>query len=534
MGSSWALGLDQQAWNDYGAARKKAGEQQWAQQALRSVGVAGVPGAAAPVDLSQQAWKQHGAAQRRQWGQAVQSSMGLGSPAATGVDFSNPALTRAAWAQDNKAAREQAFGQSVWQAMTGGAPAKPQPAAPKPSPAPQPQPQPPARPQPQPAAPAAPSPAAPPAVAPSVLAKASAPNGAGGGTPLQFGYTPNLEGHSGVSLNALSQSDFDGLRRRAFLDGKDSMAGMRQVRELLAQRNGYSAEEARKLSVAALEKSKSGGKGGVDAAAVPSWNLSNSQGVGAQSDYGTLGEKDLNEVLGQLPSVVQAANWPPGGLPFFGEDSVYGVGDATTLTAGMNLNWGVNVGDANTNPDRPQEQATIAVRSAMTEQAPGGSATQGQSSADGTVSGAISGDLADPNQLGGHGYASARQITPGGSDFRAMTNDWAQSENGLRGKIKAEDLSQVAPWQLSQQPIVMNGDATRDGRMAAFAAMGERDPARGTAEVLAASPFGSRDGQSMAGATIDLSHLDARTLYGSAGRPIQVRSGVPGFNPGNF
>ena len=529
MGNSWALGLGQQAWNDHGAARKKAGEEQWAQQAMRAVGVGGVPGAAAPVDLSQQAWKQHGDEQQRQWGQAASASMGLGqSNAEPAVDFTNEAFVRAGFEQQRQA-KEAAFGQSVWQTMTGqgvSAPVKPQPA-----PAPKPQP------QPQPAGSSAPAaaPAGAPAAAPQALAKAAAPNQAGGGQPLQFGYTPNLEAHGGQSLDELSAADFEMQRRRAFLDGKDSMAGMRQVKELLAQRNGYSADDARSMSVAALEKSKSGGNGGASPATVPSWNLSNSQGAGAESDYGTLGEKDLDDVLGRLPSAVAMANLPPSELAGFGENSVYGVGDATTMTAGMNLNWGVNHGDANTNPNQPHEQSTIAARAAMTEQAPGGSAVQAQSSADGTVSGEMSGELPGPGELYSRGYQPAQQITPGGADFRALANDWAQSDTGLRGQLQQEDLSKVAPWQLKQQPISMNGDSTRDARMAAFAAMGESDPSRNAAEVLAAAPFGTRDGQTMAGATIDLSHLDARKLYGNTGRPpVQVRSGVPGFNPGNY
>lgn len=327
---------------------------------------------------------------------------------------------------------------------------------------------------------------------------------------MEFAYKPNMEAYGEKSLDQLGAEDFEVLRRRAFLDGKDSMAGMRQVRELLAQRHGHSAEDARKLSVSALEQPKA-----IAAAsnllahgdAVPSWNLSNAQGAGAPVDYGTAGEKGLDSSLAMLPGALISASELQ--LPASVFTSAAGERPAMSVASGAT--------DVAFNAPAAQSQPADAVAKGA--------------SANGIISGA-GGEVPSPSQLGGGGL----NVVPAGADFRATYNDWAQSDSGLRGKIGQQDTSAPAPWQLSQQPIVMNGEVGRDGRLAAFAALGQEDPSRSMAEVLAASPFGSRDGQSMAGATTDLSALDATKLYGRSAKPVQVSGGNTALfhNPGNW
>lgn len=473
-----------------------------------------------------EAWKQHGAEQKRlkeqAWGQATLQSMGLttaapapAAAAAAGGGLFSPQNVQRAWKQQG----EKEFGDQVWKTMTGQAPApaaKPDPAAP---------------PQVAPAAPPAPTAGAPlPPRQGQPVAVASQSGGVAKATPEQpapmaFGYQPTLK--DGQSLDQLSDSEFERERRDAFLNGKDSMAGMRQVRELLAQRNGYSAEQARTMSVAALEQPKAGASSSsVTKTSIPTWNLTNGDGPGAQGDYGTVGEQDLNKVLqylesgGPVPRVVQQSYEA---LPAFGGAMDFEVNDGTLRA----------FGDLNTNANDAGTQAAAAIKHNATLAAPGGPVIEQQSSADGQIS-AGAGDLHSAQELNVPSYSQAGVMVPGGAEFKGVLNDYMQAAGGLRARLSNAPLDQVAPWQMSQQPITLNGDNTRDARLAAFAAAGEQDPSRSQTEALAASPFGTRDGQSMAGSTVDLSGLDARKLYGTSDRPTQVRSGVPGFNPGNY
>lgn len=498
MGSSWPLGGDivGNAWT----AHKNAQQAAWARSALQAGGL-GAP------QIGADAWQQHNFANQQSWGQSALRSAGLaGDP--------TPELDKL---MDPNFVRNSLWGQQLWQDATTGQLKAPTPkqnptASAPPSPPPQAQPAPVAVGQ---------------TPAQAVPAQTTSNTGAVAKAPpqqppaLEFGYKPNLSGMGGASLDQLSAEDFELQRRRAFLDGTDSMAGMRQVRELLAQRNGYSANEARTMSVAGLEKPKAGSTQG---GAVGKWNLTGPKGEAAQAGYDTVGEKNLDQVMNYLQNggpVAAAKEQEWEAIPGFGGAMAV---DGSNLQAGLDLN---------VNPQAASTQVQIALKHGATIDAPGGAVTEQQSSADGQISDQ-SPDLNQGGMLQAPSYSEVGVMAPGGADFRALANDWAQSGSGLRGRLENTPLDQVAPWQMKQPPLTLNGDNTREIRMAAFAAAGENDPNRSVSEVLAASPIGTRDGQSVSGATTDLSQLDARKIYGQKNRPTQVRSGVPGFNPGNY
>jgi hypothetical protein len=119
--------------------------------------------------------------------------------------------------------------------------------------------------------------------------------------------------------------------------------------------------------------------------------------------------------------------------------------------------------------------------------------------------------------LGQTQVALAPPLAPPGGLPQGTLNDYLHSD-AFTKKLRASDqpLNEIAQWQLTQQPITApREDPGRDAMHAAFAAQGETPPTTAGQAVLAAgagSAFGTRSGQFLPGATMNLPQLDPNKL----------------------
>jgi hypothetical protein len=130
------------------------------------------------------------------------------------------------------------------------------------------------------------------------------------------------------------------------------------------------------------------------------------------------------------------------------------------------------------------------------------------------------------------------ELAPSGGLPQAAIGNWLQSDH-FKSRLRASDtpLDQVAAWQLTPQPVATpKTDPGREARLAAFAATGDAPPTTEGEAVLAAgagNAYGTRAGQFVPGATMNLGFLDPSELP-----PLNSQgfySGVKlGANPGNY
>ena len=278
-----------------------------------------------------------------------------------------------------------------------------------------------------------------------------------------------------------SQEDLDLARRRAFLDGKDSMAGMKAVRGLLAEevanRGGDVSAGGSIPSVSFLEGqlAKLGPAKGIKTNEKGEWTVGNDKA----------GEDATLQAMG------------------FG-------GPAKGIQIDSQGNW--TVGN-----DSAGEAATLQAMAFGDSAAAGGNRMAG-----------------GPDAIAAKAFnPETPQLAPSGNLPQAAVNEWMQT--ALRGKVSAgqQPLDQVATWQVTPQPIPgLRQDPGRDAALAAFAARREAaptSPGEALLAVGAGNAYGTRAGQFKPGNTMNLGFFDPRQL-----KPLNSDGHYSGYNPGNF
>ena len=260
-----------------------------------------------------------------------------------------------------------------------------------------------------------------------------------------------------------SPEELESARRRAFLDSKDSMSGLRAVRNLLSE-----------------EVTNRGGA----------------------ATGGT--------VTGSIPSIA--------GL----EAQLHKLGPAPGIQYDAKGNW-------ITSNDEAGEKATFRAM-----------AFPGASTGGASTSGASTGGASTPRQTTAEraaaiGFdAATPNLAPSGGLPQAGINSYIQSDV-FKNKLRASDipLNEVAQWQLTAQPITApRQDPGRDAKLAAFAATGDVPDSSPGEAVLAAgagNAYGTRGGQFVPGATMNLGFLDTEKLP-----PLNSQGYYSSANPGNY
>ena len=283
-------------------------------------------------------------------------------------------------------------------------------------------------------------------------------------------------GQLGTALNSVqpSEVDLETRRRRAFLDGSDSMSGLKAMRGVLAD----------ELTA------RGGGDALAKGGAIPSVKFLEAQIAkqGPAPGLGYDGNRNWtasNDKAGEQATLRAMGAGPAPGLGYDGQGS-----------------WTAS-------NDKAGEEATLRAMSAS----PAG---------------------ATPGQIAQVGLdASTPALAASGGLPQKAINDYMQT--ALRGKVSAgaQPLNEVAKWQVTPQPIpALRQDPGRDAALAAFAARGEQAPTSPGEAVLAAgagNAFGTRGGQFKPGNTLNLGHLDPEQLP-----PLNSSGYYSGYNPGNF